>query len=173
MAMTASQRRILTKTENEIRGTDPRLASILGAFSRLNRDEQMPQTEQLSARRRLFLRLLPRKLAAPGEPQAKSPGRYAVALFSLVAIVAVVSMLIMAGRHIHVAPCPSAPMVSGARHGASVSACRLTAELPLGARLRRAQAEPARAAAAAQLRCGNRPGRCPVELARRPPVRAE
>jgi hypothetical protein len=65
MAMTASQRRILAKTENEIRGTDPRLASILGAFSRLNRDEQMPQTEQLSARRRLFLRLLPRKLAAP------------------------------------------------------------------------------------------------------------
>ena len=35
MAMTASQRRILTKTENEIRGTDPRLASILGTFSRL------------------------------------------------------------------------------------------------------------------------------------------
>ena len=131
MAMTASQRRILTKTENEIRGTDPRLASILGTFSLLNRDEQMPQTEQLSARRRLFLRLLPRKLAAPGEPQAKSPGRYAVALFSLVAIVAVVSMLIMAGRHIHAAPCQSAPMVSGARHGPSVSACKLTAELPL------------------------------------------
>jgi 2-hydroxychromene-2-carboxylate isomerase len=43
----------------------------------------------------------------------------------------------------------------------------------LGARLRRAQAEPARAAAAAQLRCGNRPGRCPVGLARRPPVRPE
>ena len=30
MAMTASQRRILTKTENEIRGTDPRLAVETG-----------------------------------------------------------------------------------------------------------------------------------------------
>jgi len=129
MAMTASQRRTLTKTENDIRGSDPRLTSILGAFSHLNRDEKMPQTEQLSARRRLFLRLLPRKLAARGEPQAKSPGRYAVALFYLVAIVAVVSMLIMTGGHIHAAPCPSAPMASAARHGASVSACKLTAEL--------------------------------------------
>ena len=50
MGLPASQRRILERIENALRGSDPRLTSLFSIFTRLNRDEPMPGIEQVRAR---------------------------------------------------------------------------------------------------------------------------
>jgi hypothetical protein len=47
MGLPARQRRVLDRTEDAIRGTDPRLAAMFAIFGRLTQDEEMPRAEQL------------------------------------------------------------------------------------------------------------------------------
>ena len=71
MGLPASQRRILEKIENTLRGTDPRLTSLFAIFSRLNRDEEMPRIEELRAR---ASQLLARLRHRPGHRARHRPG---------------------------------------------------------------------------------------------------
>ena len=50
MGLPASQRRNLEKIEIDLRGSDPRLASLFTIFTRLNIDEEMPRVERLRSR---------------------------------------------------------------------------------------------------------------------------
>jgi hypothetical protein len=50
MGLPARQRRVLDRTEDAIRGTDPRLAAMFAIFGRLTQDEEMPHAEQLRHR---------------------------------------------------------------------------------------------------------------------------
>lgn len=108
----ASQRRILTMTENAIRACDPHLASILDIFSWLNRDEELPPTEQVPVRRQLNPRLLPRRLASRREARASSLTRYAAILFYVLVVAAWVSWIVMVGASGHSASCRAATMVA-------------------------------------------------------------
>ena len=56
MGLPASQRRILERIENALRGSDPRLAALFSIFTRLNRDEEMPRIEQVRARAAIITR---------------------------------------------------------------------------------------------------------------------
>lgn len=123
MGIPASQRRILTKTENAIRACDPRLASILDIFSWLNRDEELPPTEQVSVRWQLNPRLLPRRGASCREAGAGSLTRYVAILFYLLVVAAWVSWIVMVSASGHSASCPAAAMV--ARHDANITTCKL------------------------------------------------
>jgi hypothetical protein len=126
MPMPVGQRRILSRMEKAIRASDPRLASILGMFGRLNHGEEMPAAEQLLARGRFALRSLPRKLAPGRDRRARSLTRYVVPLFSLLAVVAVVSTLIISGGSAHPARCPRSATADGSGHGTYPRACGLT-----------------------------------------------
>jgi hypothetical protein len=121
MATPASQRRILTKTENAIRVSDPDLASILDLFGRLNRDEEMPLTEQLADRGRHSLSPMPYRPATRPEPGANHRNRIAAILF-FVFVAAWVSMLVMTGASAHSA-CPAV----AAHFAANTTGCKLTA----------------------------------------------
>jgi hypothetical protein len=127
MSMPADQRRTLAKTENALRASDPDLASILDGFGWLNRDEQMPGTEQLPARGRISLPLL-RRLTARRRPRARPLTQHAAIWFFVLVVAAWVSWIVMAGASVHSASCPTAPMVNAATHGANVTACKLTVE---------------------------------------------
>src|SRR5258708_6037334 len=83
MGLPASQRRILERIENALRGSDPRLAALFSIFTRLNRGEQMPRAEQLRARAGIILARLGYRLAplspwlpapAPGPPRTPAVG---------------------------------------------------------------------------------------------------
>jgi len=60
MGLSLGQRRVLTKTENAIRVSDPRLASLMDKSGWLNRAEEMPPIEHLAARARQRRRWVPR-----------------------------------------------------------------------------------------------------------------
>jgi hypothetical protein len=122
MVTPASQRRILTKTENAIRISDPDLASILDLFGRLNRDEEMPLTEQLADRGRHGLSPMPhRPTTRPEPPRANHRNRIAAIVF-FVFVAGWVAMLVMTGASAHSA-CPAAAAYSAA----NTTACKLTA----------------------------------------------
>jgi hypothetical protein len=123
MYMPASHRRILRRTEEAIRVSDPRLASILGIFGRLNRGEEMRAAEQLPDLGRFALRSLPRRLAASRGPRARSLARYVVALFSLLAVIVLMSALIMSGGSAHSARCPRSATVGAPGRGTDVGGC--------------------------------------------------
>ncbi len=123
MVTPASQRRILTKTEDAIRVSDPGLASILDLFGRLNRDEEMPLTEQLADRGRLSLSPMPYRLATRRDPDANYPGRIAAIVF-FVFVAAWISMLVITGTSAHSASCPAATAYAAT----NATACKLTAE---------------------------------------------
>lgn len=127
MFLTVSQHRILRRTEHAIRVSDPRLAALLGIFSRLNHDEEMPGTERLQARRRLNLRFPPCRSAARREPCAR-PGNRFVAALSLLLVAALISGLVIAGGSARSAQC-AGPAAAAARHRANVRACRPPAQI--------------------------------------------
>lgn len=112
MGLPASQRRILEKIENALRGTDPRLTSLFAIFSRLTRDEEMPRIEQLRARAVVLLIRLPnRPDPARRGVRAMSPVRHRAVIFFPIALLVVASTLIMAAA----LPSPPrcAPVVAG------------------------------------------------------------
>jgi hypothetical protein len=121
MVIPASQRRILTRTENAIRVSDPGLASILDLFGRLNRNAEMPPTEQLAGRGRLGLNPVPYRPATRREPGKNYPGRIAAIVF-FVFVAAWVSMLAVTGASAHSASCPAATAYAAT----STAACKLT-----------------------------------------------
>jgi hypothetical protein len=123
MSMPAGQRRILTKTEKALRVSDPGLASTLEIFGWLNRDEDMPRTEQLPSRGRLQLS----RLGGRRDSRTRSLIQHATIWFYVLIFAGWVSWIVLAGTTAHSASCPTAPMVNAAQHGASVTACKLTA----------------------------------------------
>ena len=66
MGLPASQRKILERIENALRGSDPRLASLFSIFTRLTRDEQMPRIEEIRAKAAIFLLRIRYRLVAFG-----------------------------------------------------------------------------------------------------------
>jgi Protein of unknown function (DUF3040) len=55
VGLPARQRRVLENIESELRGTDPRLATMFVIFGRLTRDEEMPRREELRHRAAILL----------------------------------------------------------------------------------------------------------------------
>lgn len=117
-------RRALAKTESAIRASDPRLASILDIFGRLNRDEEMPRTEQLPGLRGPSLRWLPRSLATRRALRARTPILYAVTWFYVLVVMAWASRTVV-GASSHSASCPAVATVNMARLGTYLLACKL------------------------------------------------
>lgn len=66
MGLPVSQRRILERIENGLRGSDPRLAALFALFARLNRDETMPRIELIRGRVAMALAPVTRRLVAFG-----------------------------------------------------------------------------------------------------------
>jgi hypothetical protein len=64
MGLPASQRRILERIEDSLRGSDPRLAALFAIFTRLTCDEEMPRIEQVRAKVAVLLAGVHRRLAA-------------------------------------------------------------------------------------------------------------
>jgi hypothetical protein len=129
MGIPGGQRRILVKTEDAIRAADPGLASLLDTFGSLNRDEEMPQTEQLPADGRLHLGLLPGTLAARRESGARPFTRYAAIVLYALVVAFWVSWIVMASASAHSAACPSGKMVTAPVPGTTIATCKLSGEL--------------------------------------------
>ena len=92
MGLPASQRRNLEEIEIDLRGSDPRLASLFTIFTRLNIDEEMPRVEQLRARAARLTSLL----AGAGRWLMSSRrARLRSALLLPAALVAVVSAILV------------------------------------------------------------------------------
>jgi hypothetical protein len=109
-------RRALANTERTIRASDPRLASILDIFGRLNCDEEMPRTERLAGLRRV---------AARRGPRDRTPTLYGMTWFYVLVVMAWASWAVVAGASSHSASCPAAATVSMARPGTHLRACKL------------------------------------------------
>ncbi len=96
MGLPASQRRILERIENALRGSDPRLAALFSIFSRLNRDEEMPRAEQVRARVAILMTRLGYRLASFGRWfGAPSRARLRTALFFPIALAIVASAVLV------------------------------------------------------------------------------
>jgi hypothetical protein len=121
MGLPASQRRILEKIENALRGSDPRLTSLFAIFSRLTRDEEMPRVEQLRAHAELLgIRLQNRLAAVSHGLRTMPPARHRAVLFLPLALLVVASTFIMAAALPSSSKC--APVVAAA--GVAASAAR-------------------------------------------------
>lgn len=128
MGMPGGQRRILVKTEDAIRAADPGLASLLDTFGRLNRDEEMPQTEQLPADGRLHLGLLPVAPTARRESGGRPFTRSAAIVFYALVVAFWASWIVMVSASAHSASCPSGKMVTAPGPGATIATCKLSGE---------------------------------------------
>jgi hypothetical protein len=96
MGLPASQRRILERIENALRGSDPRLAALFSIFTRLNRDEEMPRIEQVRAKAIMFLIRVRYRLAAFASWfRAPRRARLRTALFFPVALAIVASAVLV------------------------------------------------------------------------------
>ena len=96
MGLPASQRRILERIENALRGSDPRLAALFSIFTRLNRGEEMPRAEQLRARAGIIMARLGYRLASFGRWfGAPSRARLRTALFFPIALAIVASAILV------------------------------------------------------------------------------
>lgn len=127
MGLPASQRRILEKIENALRGTDPRLTSLFAIFSRLNRDEEMPRIEDLRARASLLLMRLHHRLGRPGSADRRpaSRSRRRAALLFPLTLVLVTSTFAAAAALPGPSRCAVAAAAAGAaRHHAMVKNCK-------------------------------------------------
>jgi hypothetical protein len=126
MGMPGGQRRILVKTEDAMRAADPGLASLLDTFGWLNRDEEMPQTEQLPARGRLHLGLLPRTLATRRGSGTRPLTRYAAVAFYALIIAFWVSWIVMASAAAHSVSCPAGKLATAPGSGTTIATCKLS-----------------------------------------------
>lgn len=99
MGLPVRQRRVLERIESTLRRSDPKLAARYAIFARLNRDEEMPRSEQLRhsalvafIRFRFFLLALPSRLRVP------LIRRQPVLLFFPLAIALTVVAIVFAAR---------------------------------------------------------------------------
>jgi hypothetical protein len=117
MGLPASQRRILERIENALRGSDPRLAALFSIFSRLNHDEEMPRIEQIRARAALVLaRVSYRVVRIRRWFGAPARARLRAALFFPVALAIVASAILVGAGFPSSNRCASAPRSVGTTH---------------------------------------------------------
>ncbi len=117
MGLPASQRRILERIENALRGSDPRLAALFSIFSRLNRDEEMPAIEQIRARTALLLgRLRYRAVRFGRWLGAPARARLRAALFFPIALAIVASAVLVGAGFPSTDRCATAPRPVGTTH---------------------------------------------------------
>jgi hypothetical protein len=109
MGLPASQRRILERIENALRGSDPRLAALFSIFTRLTCDEEMPRIEQVRAKATMFLiRIRYRITAFARWFGAPRRARLRTALFFPVALAIVVSAVLVGAGFPSANRCPPA-----------------------------------------------------------------
>jgi hypothetical protein len=117
MGLPASQRRILERTENALRGSDPRLVALFSIFTRLTCDEEMPRIEQVRAKVTKFLIRIRCRLAAFarwfGAPRR---ARLRAALFFPVALAIVASAVLVGARFPSANRCPPARTTADPAH---------------------------------------------------------
>jgi hypothetical protein len=117
MGLPASQRRILERIENALRGSDPRLAALFSIFTRLNCDEEMPRIEQVRAKvtllairvRYRFSRFA-RWFGAPARAKLRT------ALFFPVALAIVASAVLVGAGFPNANRCTSLTTAAGQAH---------------------------------------------------------
>ena len=108
MGLPASQRKILERIENALRGSDPRLASLFSIFTRLTREEEMRRIEEIRAKAALFLLRIRYGLVAFGRWfGAPSRARLRTALFFPVALAFVAGAVLVGAWFPNGSRCPS------------------------------------------------------------------
>ena len=124
MGLPASQRRILERIENALRGSDPRLAALFSIFTRLNCDEEMPRIEQVRAKATLFfmrvryrLTLFARWFGAPARAKLRT------ALFFPVALAIVASAVLVGAGFPNANRCTAQPAPAGQTYNGRTKAC--------------------------------------------------
>src|SRR5271170_6142176 len=95
-------------------------------FGWLNRDEEMPQTEQLPAGGRVHLGLLLGTLPARRKSGARPFTRYAAIVFYALVVAFWVSWIVMASASAHSASCPSGKTVIAPGPGTTITTCKLS-----------------------------------------------
>jgi len=109
MGLPASQRKILERIENALRGSDPRLASLFSIFTRLTHDEEMPRIEEIRAKAALFLLRIRYRLVLFGRWfGAPARARLRTALFFPVALACVAGAVLVGTGFPNASRCPSA-----------------------------------------------------------------
>lgn len=119
MGLPASQRRVLEKIENALRGSDPRLASLFAIFGRLTRDEDMPGIEELRHRMvltmlRLRLMIGPRGRPLRARRRSRQAGRPRVALVFPLALALIALTIVAAARFGGTSTCTAIAATSNA-----------------------------------------------------------
>jgi hypothetical protein len=126
MGLPASQRRILERIENALRGSDPRLAALFSIFSRLNHDEDMPAIEQVRARATIILARLRYRAVRLGRWfGAPARARLRAALFFPVALAIVASAVLVGAGFPSSNRCAAVPRPVGTTHTSARSRSRL------------------------------------------------
>ncbi len=108
MGLPASQRKILVRIEDSLRGSDPRLAALFSIFTRLTHDEEMPGIEQIRAKGAMVLTWISVRLAAFGR-WFGSPrrARLRTALYFPVAMAIVASAVLVGAGFPSANRCPA------------------------------------------------------------------
>jgi hypothetical protein len=108
MGLPASQRKILERIENALRGSDPRLASLFSIFTRLTHEEEMPRIEEIRAKLAIILLRIRYRLVAFGRWfGAPSRARLRTALFFPVALAFVAGTVLVGAWFPHGNRCPA------------------------------------------------------------------
>jgi hypothetical protein len=130
MGLPASQRKILERIENALRGSDPRLASLFSIFTRLTSDEEMPRIEQVRAKATLFLlRIRFRLVGFARWFAAPRRARLRTALFFPVALAIVASAVLVGAGFPSASRCPPTQTVSGPAHAKTKTKLRICTPL--------------------------------------------
>jgi hypothetical protein len=117
MGLPASQRKILERIENALRGSDPRLAALFSIFTRLTSDEEMPRIEQVRAKvTMLLIRIRYRLVAFARWFAAPRRARMRTALFFPVALAIVASAVLVGAGFPSASRCPPARTTAGPAH---------------------------------------------------------
>jgi hypothetical protein len=117
MGLPASQRRILERIENALRGSDPRLTALFSIFTRLTSDEEMPRIEQVRAKATMFLiRIRYRLVMFARWFAAPRRARLRTALFFPVALAIVASAVLVGAGFPNTSRCPSTQTTAGPAH---------------------------------------------------------
>jgi hypothetical protein len=117
MGLPASQRRILERIENALRGSDPRLAALFSIFTRLTSDEEMPRIEQVRAKATLVLLWIRYRLVAFARWfAAPRRARLRTALFFPVALAIVASAVLVGAGFPSASRCPVAQTTARPAH---------------------------------------------------------
>lgn len=109
MGLPASQRKILERIENALRGSDPRLAALFSIFTRLTCDEEMPRIEQIRAKAAIILIRIRYRFVAFGRWfGAPCRARLRTALFFPVALACVAGAVLVGAGFPNANRCPAA-----------------------------------------------------------------